>query len=41
VFDDDQWDGYVYLAGDSTLSGAYSDQGLENNIGYFMASYRF
>ena len=40
-FDDDQWDGYAYLPGDSTLSGAYSDQDFENNIGYFLAKYRF
>jgi hypothetical protein len=40
-FDDDQWDGYAYLPGDSTLTGAYSDQDFENNIGYFMAKYRF
>lgn len=40
-FDDDLWDGYAYLPGDSTLSGAYSDQDFENNIGYFMAKYRF
>jgi len=40
-FDDDQWDGYNYLPGDATLTGAYSDQDYENNIGYFLAKYRF